>query len=146
MASQNQNGNGNGKAKPEKLNREDFNVMAGSRGYQVQYKGTNIGGAGIADDAKGPRGSQAVKQLDENLRHGQIDIDNLLSGNGRPDMIEAIVQIDRDQLIAQVADWVDTQVIAELIVDHLRDQGDELTLENAKECWYAELQNLGARM
>jgi len=54
--------------------------------------------------------------------------------------------MDEDELIGKVADWVDTQVIAELIVGHLEDQGDELTLENAKTVWYLELEELGARM
>ena len=55
-------------------------------------------------------------------------------------------QTDEDELIGKVAEWVDTQVIAELIVGHLEDQGDELTLENAKTVWYSELKELGARM
>jgi len=54
--------------------------------------------------------------------------------------------MDNEELIAKVAEWVDTQVIAELIVQHLEDQGDELTLENAKTVWYLELEELGARM
>lgn len=54
--------------------------------------------------------------------------------------------MDKDELIGKVADWVDTQVIAELIVQHLEDQGDELTLENAKTVWYLELEELGSRM
>jgi len=54
--------------------------------------------------------------------------------------------MDKEELIGKVADWVDTQVIAELIVGHLEDQGDELTLENAKAAWYSELEELGARM
>ena len=54
--------------------------------------------------------------------------------------------MDEDELIGKLADWVDTQVIAELIVQHLEDQGDELTLENAKAAWYSELEQLGARM
>lgn len=128
------------------MNREDFNVIANARGYQVYYKGPAIGGAGISNGAKIPTGRRANKQIHEYSRHGNIDIDNLLSGNGRPDMLEAIQQIDKDELIGQVAEWVDTHVIAELIVDHLQDQGDELSLENAKECWYAELEHLGARM
>ena len=55
-------------------------------------------------------------------------------------------QMDNEELIAKVAEWVDTQVIAELIVQHLEDQGDELTLENAKTVWYLELEELGSRM
>ena len=54
--------------------------------------------------------------------------------------------MDKEELIGKVADWVDTQVIAELIVGHLEDQGDELSLENAKTVWYQELEQLGARM
>jgi menaquinone-dependent protoporphyrinogen IX oxidase len=54
--------------------------------------------------------------------------------------------MDNEELIAKVAEWVDTQVIAELIVQHLEDQGDELTLENAKTVWYLELEELGAGM
>jgi len=56
------------------------------------------------------------------------------------------MEMDKEELIAKVAEWVDTQVIAELIVQHLEDQGDELTLENAKTVWYLELEELGSRM
>lgn len=54
--------------------------------------------------------------------------------------------MDRDTLIDQVADWIDTQVIAELIVRHLENFGDPLTLENAKSAWYFQLEELGARI
>jgi sulfur transfer complex TusBCD TusB component (DsrH family) len=54
--------------------------------------------------------------------------------------------MDKDTLIDQIADWLDTYVLAELIVDALEHNGHQPTLDNAKELWYIELEDLGARM
>jgi hypothetical protein len=73
---------------------KDFNVIANSRGYQVQYKGHNIGGAGISGAAKGPTGRQANKQVQDYLKYGNMDIDAILAGHGRPDMVAEVNKID----------------------------------------------------
>ncbi|HUS04438.1 MAG TPA: hypothetical protein VMY79_02820 [Dehalococcoidia bacterium] len=78
------------------MDRKDFNVIANSRGHQVQYKGKNIGGAGIASDAKSPRGKAAWEQTQDNLEYGNMDIQAILSGNGRKDMLEVIARIDEE--------------------------------------------------
>ena len=76
--------------------REDFNVAATSRGYQVQYKGRNIGGAGIRADAKAPRGLGARAQVQTYIHYGQLEISYILDGHGRPDMLKEIARIDAE--------------------------------------------------
>jgi len=79
------------------MDRKDFDVVANSRGYQVQYKGKNIGGAGIDADAKAPRGKAAWKQTEDYLKYGSMAIQDILAGNGRKDMLEAIASIDKQE-------------------------------------------------
>ena len=43
--------------------------------------------------------------------------------------------VNKEEVITEVADWIDTLVIAEMVVDHLEEQGMEITTENAKEVW-----------
>ena len=50
---------------------------------------------------------------------------------------------EREKLITQIAEWIDTTVIAELIVANLEEEEEELTLERCKETWYGTLENLG---
>lgn len=52
--------------------------------------------------------------------------------------------MNREEVIEQVANWIDTQVIAEMIVDHLEEQEEAITVERAKEVWYHALEHLGA--
>jgi len=78
------------------MERNDFRVVADSRGYQIQYKGRNIGGAGIDKEAKSPRGRAVRKQIDDNLRHGQITIETILGGYGETRFSKIIAQIDSE--------------------------------------------------
>lgn len=48
----------------------------------------------------------------------------------------------REQVERQLADWIDTQVIAEAICDHLEEQGREMTFENGKAIWLDALEHL----
>jgi hypothetical protein len=50
---------------------------------------------------------------------------------------------EREKVIKEIAEWIDTQVIAEMIVDHLEDQEEEATVERCKGVWYQTLENLG---
>jgi hypothetical protein len=50
----------------------------------------------------------------------------------------------REKIIDDLVRWVDTQVIAEMVVDHLEEEGDEVTLEACKEAWLGTLENLGS--
>ena len=50
--------------------------------------------------------------------------------------------MDRDQVINEIADWIDTQVIAEMIVEHLEESGRPVTVQEAKEVWLNTLENL----
>ena len=94
------------------MDRKDFNVVANSRGYQVQYKGKNIGGAGISADAKAPTGRAAWKQTQDYLKYGDMAIQDILAGDGRKDMLEAIARIDGD--IKQIQRWYEEGKIKKL--------------------------------
>jgi hypothetical protein len=50
---------------------------------------------------------------------------------------------DKEEVIKEVADWIDTQVIAEMIVDHLEESGRPVTVQEAKDMWLGTLENLG---
>ena len=43
-----------------------------------------------------------------------------------------------------LAKWIDTYVLAELVMDALEEQGVEPTFEKGKEYWLRELEELGA--
>ena len=49
----------------------------------------------------------------------------------------------REKLVDDLANWMDTHTISEMVVSHLEEQGDEVTLESCKETWYGTLENLG---
>jgi len=51
--------------------------------------------------------------------------------------------MSREEVIEQIANWIDTHVIAEMIVDHLEEQDEAVTVERAKEVWYGTLEHLG---
>ena len=50
--------------------------------------------------------------------------------------------MDKEQIIDALARWIDTQVIAEAIVDYLESEEMELTLQNGKDAWLAQLEDL----
>ena len=50
----------------------------------------------------------------------------------------------KEQLVKQVADWVDTEVIAEMVVDALDEQGTPLTNENCHRQWLRQIEFLAA--
>jgi len=50
----------------------------------------------------------------------------------------------KEKVIGEVAAWIDTRVIAEMIAEHLKDEGDEVTVESCKDAWYGTLENLGS--
>ncbi len=75
--------------------RKDFNVEANSRGYQIQYRGQNIGGAGISASARGATGKAAYKQVQDYLRMGNAEIEAILTGRGQKRFYEAMGRIDR---------------------------------------------------
>jgi hypothetical protein len=52
-------------------------------------------------------------------------------------------ETDREQIINQIADWIDTQVIAEMIVEHLEETDRPVTVQEAQTVWYGTLENLG---
>jgi hypothetical protein len=49
----------------------------------------------------------------------------------------------REKLIEEVANWIDPYVIAEMIVDHLEENAEDVTVERCKQVWYQTLENLG---
>jgi hypothetical protein len=50
----------------------------------------------------------------------------------------------KEKVIDEVAAWIDTRVIAEMIAQHLDDEGEEVTVESCKETWLGTLENLGS--
>jgi len=44
-------------------------------------------------------------------------------------------------IIQELADWIDADVIAELIIDELKDQGAKPTLKYAKNVWLDVLEH-----
>lgn len=52
--------------------------------------------------------------------------------------------MSREEVIQEVANWIDTHVIAEMIVGHLEEQDEAITVERAKEVWCDTLEHLGA--
>jgi len=53
-------------------------------------------------------------------------------------------RMKKEKVIDEVAAWIDTRVIAEMVADHLKDEGDEVTVESCKEAWLGTLENLGS--
>jgi hypothetical protein len=51
--------------------------------------------------------------------------------------------MEHEQVVKAIADWIDTQVIAEMIVEHLEENDYAVTLEEAQRVWLGTLQNLG---
>jgi len=51
--------------------------------------------------------------------------------------------MNREEIIEEIANWIDTQVIAEMIVDYLEEYGRPVTVQEAQEVWYDTLENLG---
>jgi len=51
--------------------------------------------------------------------------------------------MDHEEVIEEIANWIDTRVIAEMIVEHLEENDRPITVQEAKEVWYGTLQNLG---
>ena len=49
----------------------------------------------------------------------------------------------KEKVIDEVAAWIDTRVIAEMIAAHLSNEGEEVTVESCKETWLGTLENLG---
>ena len=76
------------------LNREDFNFTYNHRGYMIQYKNQNIGGAGIHKNAKGSRGRAAASDREYYKEDAERTIQNLISGKGRQYIRENIEKID----------------------------------------------------
>jgi len=52
-------------------------------------------------------------------------------------------RMKKEKVIEEVAAWIDTRVIAEMVAEHLKDEGDEVTVESCKEAWLGTLENLG---
>lgn len=52
-----------------------------------------------------------------------------------------------EELVSKIASWIDTQLIAEAIVDHIRNElGEEPTLVLAKQVWLEELRRMGVKL
>ena len=87
------------------MERKDFGFTYNVRGYMIKYKGINIGGAGIAPDARGPHGGGVAVQLGQYQKEAEITIQGILSGNpGRHYALE-VGRIDEE---LKVGGWSGT--------------------------------------
>lgn len=73
---------------------KDFRVRAWRRGYQVQYKGKDIGGFSMSPEIKSPTGPDARERVKHYTKCGSIDIRIILAGEGEKRFLEAIAVID----------------------------------------------------
>lgn len=76
------------------LNRSDFGKNVNAEGYQITYKGQNIGGAGIMGKFKGRGRAQQIKDYSD---MAERDITSLISGSGQPYLYDAIDKINANQ-------------------------------------------------
>ena len=53
-------------------------------------------------------------------------------------------RMKREKVIDEVADWIDTRAIAEMVADHVEEIEEELTVQGCKDVWLWELENLGS--
>jgi hypothetical protein len=50
---------------------------------------------------------------------------------------------EKQRVVGEIANWIDTYVIAEMIADHLEENNEEVTVDRCKEVWCQTLENLG---
>jgi hypothetical protein len=77
------------------MERKDFSYTYNAEGYMIQYKGKNIGGAGITGKYQG-RGRQRQQQIAEYKEQAEITIDMILSYGKLGRFKEAIEKIDAE--------------------------------------------------
>ena len=77
-----------------KYKRDDFSYTYNSRGYMVQYKGKNIGGAGISKNAKSPVGQAATIQKMIYKVCAEAAINAVIKGCGSKHMLDSIHEIE----------------------------------------------------
>jgi len=84
------------------------------------------------------------KEADKHI--GKFDIEKALEEISEPvgDIRNLSGPTSKEKLIEQVAAWIDTHVIAEMIIEHLGEQGEGLTFEAATASWCQTLEHLGA--
>lgn len=73
------------------INPQDVHYEYDTRGYMLYYKDQPLGGAGISKYAKGCRSN--LKLFKDSA---EIEKRNLLNGRGRPDMLEIIERINKE--------------------------------------------------
>ena len=50
--------------------------------------------------------------------------------------------MSEEAVIEELANWIDTRVIAEAIVSHLVECGEDITFEKGKEVWLRQLETI----
>lgn len=73
--------------------REHFSYTVSSTGYMIQFKGKNIGGAGIIGKYKG-RGRAKQVQIQSYKEQAERDIDELCNGRGQKRYRDILNSID----------------------------------------------------
>ena len=77
------------------MNKKDFGYYADQYEYYLTYKGKRIGGAGVIGKPK-QHWRHARANVKDNGEHARREIDSLLIGKGRSDMIRVIGEIDNE--------------------------------------------------
>ena len=76
------------------MKREDFGYSCNKFGYQIQYKEKNIGGAGTLHNPK-MHWRHARANIKDFTKSALVEIDNILDGKGRVDMLKEIENLDK---------------------------------------------------
>jgi hypothetical protein len=66
------------------MERSDFSYNYNANGYMIQYKGKNIGGAGVMLPRRKPlRGKQSMSNCKYFQEQAELAISNLIANNGK---------------------------------------------------------------
>ena len=76
------------------MDRKDFSYTSSSTGYQIQYKGQNIGGAGTLPRDKPKHWKHARADVQMHKDSAESQIRDILKGNGEKRFMDNIRAID----------------------------------------------------
>lgn len=79
------------------MKREEFSYTCNAEGYLIQYKGKNIGGAGIIGKFSG-RGISVRKQQQDYAETANREIQYIVNGNGQARFYKAMKKIDEQNI------------------------------------------------
>ena len=76
------------------MNRQDFSYTYNDKGYMLQYKGHNLGGAGTMPSGKPKHWRHKRADLEMYREECEREIRHILSGNGQGRFLEIIKGVD----------------------------------------------------